>query len=673
MGKKNKKTNFKKIPSQEFFAGTQSVPDRENIWRPSQGLQRKNEDRVSHNPGIGSKTTGVAPSCEIDIPLNDGSITQSAASQAVHVSCNNVTMEDPPTAVTGQMTKLDITCPSVDQTGVGLNVEAAEFRPTETFTSSYASVSCSTSCPPSTSSRKWNSQPSGGLKPSLGDGSGYPMQQSSTFSNPTTHSDRNNTSDMYKLGGSNNARNFKNQSHIHQKEITRDSYNPLQKQDHSVQHGTTHTQENYEDIIGDSDSESAANYASSRSKKCRTSETSVDDEKSLQELNKEYLGAKSTESSDSNNGKPSYRSKSRERSKPEKRHEYGSDSYNKKGKAGDNYPESRDRRDGSKIHRSEGNNKMTEGKQKNRTKSPNRKEKSNYEDKYSGRDNRAHEAETSRSKSNNTEEKSKAQDHCYQSQDGQYESKSYTQQDVSHNRPDSRDSNRRNKYDSARSDDQNSRNNFSQDNPWQEAKGGRNRGPQHQRKPQTSRLEPPFDRQSQIDKSGYNDSKKNNQVSGSQTYKTVDSPSDKVSTKPEYEKGSENVVVQGSFQNCSFDTNESIDNWRSHTRQSLDGYDSDKKHKMGMIQRKSLGDERNTQKLRDPRMERGSMHWRNTPRTDDPEYEAFCEILRRDEEVKYIKVQEISGDLFEMPKEYSLGHCVAEDLSMGSGIAVQFK
>ncbi|KAH1005474.1 hypothetical protein HUJ04_006454 [Dendroctonus ponderosae] len=36
-------------------------------------------------------------------------------------------------------------------------------------------------------------------------------------------------------------------------------------------------------------------------------------------------------------------------------------------------------------------------------------------------------------------------------------------------------------------------------------------------------------------------------------------------------------------------------------------------------------------------------------------------------------VHEIFGDLFEQPKEYSLAHCVAEDLRMGSGIAVSFK
>lgn len=36
-------------------------------------------------------------------------------------------------------------------------------------------------------------------------------------------------------------------------------------------------------------------------------------------------------------------------------------------------------------------------------------------------------------------------------------------------------------------------------------------------------------------------------------------------------------------------------------------------------------------------------------------------------------VNEIDGDLFQQPKDFSLAHCVAEDLRMGSGIAVEFK
>lgn len=35
--------------------------------------------------------------------------------------------------------------------------------------------------------------------------------------------------------------------------------------------------------------------------------------------------------------------------------------------------------------------------------------------------------------------------------------------------------------------------------------------------------------------------------------------------------------------------------------------------------------------------------------------------------------EEIDEDLFKLSKDYSLAHCVAEDLRMGAGIAVDFK
>lgn len=37
------------------------------------------------------------------------------------------------------------------------------------------------------------------------------------------------------------------------------------------------------------------------------------------------------------------------------------------------------------------------------------------------------------------------------------------------------------------------------------------------------------------------------------------------------------------------------------------------------------------------------------------------------------KIVEVDGNLFEAPKEYSLAHCVAADMRMGSGIAVTFR
>jgi hypothetical protein len=36
-------------------------------------------------------------------------------------------------------------------------------------------------------------------------------------------------------------------------------------------------------------------------------------------------------------------------------------------------------------------------------------------------------------------------------------------------------------------------------------------------------------------------------------------------------------------------------------------------------------------------------------------------------------VKEVFGDLFDAPKEWSLAHCVATDMRMGSGIAVSFR
>lgn len=38
-----------------------------------------------------------------------------------------------------------------------------------------------------------------------------------------------------------------------------------------------------------------------------------------------------------------------------------------------------------------------------------------------------------------------------------------------------------------------------------------------------------------------------------------------------------------------------------------------------------------------------------------------------------LRYTQVEGDLFDAPPEYSLAHCVAEDLNMGAGIAVNFK
>nr|XP_023014400.1 uncharacterized protein LOC111504128 isoform X2 [Leptinotarsa decemlineata] len=85
--------------------------------------------------------------------------------------------------------------------------------------------------------------------------------------------------------------------------------------------------------------------------------------------------------------------------------------------------------------------------------------------------------------------------------------------------------------------------------------------------------------------------------------------------------------------------------------------------------RMSLGDKKWYSKV-----EKIKMHEydRSYEKTDD-EYKEFNLKFRWNEDYKYVKVIEKEQDLFMMPKEYSLGHCVAEDLRMGSGIAVTFK
>ncbi|KAJ8924825.1 hypothetical protein NQ315_000979 [Exocentrus adspersus] len=58
----------------------------------------------------------------------------------------------------------------------------------------------------------------------------------------------------------------------------------------------------------------------------------------------------------------------------------------------------------------------------------------------------------------------------------------------------------------------------------------------------------------------------------------------------------------------------------------------------------------------------------------DKEYKQFRDEQRSNKNtVEFVKVIEMEKDLFTMPKEYALGHCVAADMRMGSGIAVAFK
>lgn len=57
----------------------------------------------------------------------------------------------------------------------------------------------------------------------------------------------------------------------------------------------------------------------------------------------------------------------------------------------------------------------------------------------------------------------------------------------------------------------------------------------------------------------------------------------------------------------------------------------------------------------------------------DEEYEKFCEQLKKHKIKEFQKVEEEQSDLFEMPLDFCLAHCVAEDMNMGSGIAVTFR
>lgn len=57
----------------------------------------------------------------------------------------------------------------------------------------------------------------------------------------------------------------------------------------------------------------------------------------------------------------------------------------------------------------------------------------------------------------------------------------------------------------------------------------------------------------------------------------------------------------------------------------------------------------------------------------DEEYGKFLELLEKGKIERFEKVQEEQNDLFAMPDVYCLAHCVAEDMNMGSGIAVTFR
>lgn len=53
--------------------------------------------------------------------------------------------------------------------------------------------------------------------------------------------------------------------------------------------------------------------------------------------------------------------------------------------------------------------------------------------------------------------------------------------------------------------------------------------------------------------------------------------------------------------------------------------------------------------------------------------DTYMNCFRLKKNMEYKCVEEIEADLFAMKKEYHLGHCVAEDFNMGSGIALEFR
>ncbi|XP_064211328.1 uncharacterized protein LOC661444 isoform X2 [Tribolium castaneum] len=67
-------------------------------------------------------------------------------------------------------------------------------------------------------------------------------------------------------------------------------------------------------------------------------------------------------------------------------------------------------------------------------------------------------------------------------------------------------------------------------------------------------------------------------------------------------------------------------------------------------------------------------HGRRSSRFDNSEFAEYNRAFHSHRSpIGCTKIKEIVSNLFEMPDDYSLAHCVAEDMNMGSGIAVQFR
>lgn len=83
---------------------------------------------------------------------------------------------------------------------------------------------------------------------------------------------------------------------------------------------------------------------------------------------------------------------------------------------------------------------------------------------------------------------------------------------------------------------------------------------------------------------------------------------------------------------------------------------------------------RSSKQKSDSRNERRSLDLFDTSyEKKDEEYKEFQMEVKSMKRVPCTKIIEEEKDLFDMSTEYSLAHCVAEDMRMGSGIAVQFK
>lgn len=126
------------------------------------------------------------------------------------------------------------------------------------------------------------------------------------------------------------------------------------------------------------------------------------------------------------------------------------------------------------------------------------------------------------------------------------------------------------------------------------------------------------------------------------------------------------------------------DNWHVGTSKTNNSpknefnYKNWEQNKYGM---ENDADQFNSKKFRNRSNDKSTEHSRSSYRKSsrsreraDKYYDQFKEkYMRKDGSMDFKVVVEEFGDLFVAGKEYSLGHCVAEDMNMGSGIAVTFR